>query len=211
MTKPEIRDDRLGETAFKRFDWSWVVVVFVAYFVMGGFQKYAIYPIEARLLPLYSQYASLIFLPHAVRVLATAIYGTKTFFVLLPAMLLEIYLFYPPVDGSLSLTSLLVATIGAACAPLAYIILKKVNIGLFPGLDSSNSIFHWRYIFAAGTIASAINSIGLTVIFFGVNDIAAASLAAMRFFIGDIIGLFVGLVILTWVFRIMRKAREGDL
>ena len=64
-------EERSGESAFKRFDLKWVFVVFVAYFVMGIFQKYAIYPIEAKLLPLYSQYASLIFLPHAVMIFVT--------------------------------------------------------------------------------------------------------------------------------------------
>ena len=196
---------------FKNVVSSWIFVVFVVYIVMGGFQKHAVYPIEAKLLPLYSQYASLVFLPHAVRVLATAIYGARTFLVLFPAMLLEIYLFYTPINGRLSLTALLVATIGAACAPLAYIFLKRISSGLFPGLDSSNAIFHWRYVFAAGIISSAINSIGLTMAFFGFSDIGAAALAMGRFFIGDIIGLFVGLVVLTWVFRILRKVREGDV
>lgn len=211
MTKPELTGESSEESIFKRFALSWIVVVFVAYCVMGGFQKYAIYPIEAKLLPLYSQYASLVFLPHAVRVLATAIYGPKTFFVLLAAMLLEVYLFYTPVGGSMSLTTLLVATIGAACAPLAYILLKSISSRLFPGLDSSNAIFHWRYIFAAGIIASAINSIGLTMAFFGLSDIGAAALAMGRFFIGDIIGLFVGLVVLTRIFRLLRKVGKGNV
>ena len=91
MTKPEANAERSEKSTVKKIALSWIVVVFVAYFVMASFQKYAIYPIEAKLLPLYSQYASLIFIPHAVRVLATAIYGPKTFLVLLPAMVLEIY------------------------------------------------------------------------------------------------------------------------
>lgn len=209
MTKPELSAERSDESTFKKIALSWIVVVFVAYFAMGSFQKYAIYPIEAKLLPLYSQYASLIFLPHAVRVLATAIYGPKTFLVLLPAMLLEIYLFYPPIDGSLSLTTLLVATIGAACAPIGYGVLRQIGM-LKSNFNFNNSILNWRYIFLAGIIASAINSIGLTVFFFDLTDLSAASLAMLRFFIGDIIGLFVGLVILTWVFRLLRKVREGE-
>lgn len=178
---------------------------------MAGFQKFVIFPMESKLLPLYSQYASLVYLPHAVRVLATAIYGPKTFLVLLPAILFETYLLYPPASGQLSLTILTLAVIGAACAPIACIILMRISSMVISGFDTSDAIFHWRYIFVGGILASAINSIGLTVFFFDVTDISAASLAMLRFFIGDIVGLFVGLVILTWVFRILRKTREAKI
>ena len=188
---------------------SWIAVVFIAYIVMGSFQKYAIYPIEARLLPLYSQYASLIFLPHAVRVLATAIYGAKAFFVLLPAMLLEIYLYYLPIDQSLSLTTLLVAVIGASCAPIAFLLLKHLGGVIVSGLNTDKASLNWRYIFAAGVIASAINSFGLTASFFGFSDIHAASLAMARFFVGDSIGLLVGLVVFTLIFRMLRESKAS--
>ena len=211
MTKPEASEERSDESTFKKIALSWIGVVFVTYIVLAGFQKFIIYPMEAKLLPLYSQYASLIYLPHAVRVLATAIYGPKTFWVLLPAILFGTYLFYPLVDGLFSLTTLIVAVIGAACAPIACIILKLISGMVISGFDTSKAIFHWRFIFAGGIIASAINSIGLTVLFFDITDIGAASLAMGRFFIGDIVGLFVGLVILTWIFRILRKIREGDV
>lgn len=210
MTKPIERDKNAKAPAFKNNLRSWTFVLFVAYVVMAGFQNYVIFPVEAKLLPLYSTYASLLYLPHAVRVLATAIYGPKTFWVLLPAILVETYVFYPPINGQISFTILALIVIGAVCAPIGYVILKMIS-GVFPGgFDTIKTSLHWRYVFAAGIIASAINSIGLTVCFFELSDLSAASLAMLRFFIGDIIGLFVGLVILTWVFRLLRKIRQVE-
>jgi len=187
----------------------WVAVVFVAYVAMAAFQKYAIYPVEAKLLPLYSQYASLMYLPHAVRVLATTIYGSKTFFVLLPAILFETFLFYPMTDGLLSLTTLSIAIIGAVCAPVAFILIKLIGGALVPGFDAARAAFNWRYVFVGGIIASAINSIGLTAFFFDLSDFAAASLAMARFFLGDSIGLLASLIMLTFVFRILRGLKEA--
>ena len=186
---------------------SWITIVFITYFALAAVQKFAIYPIEARLLPLYSQYASLMYLPHAVRVLATAIYGPKSFFVLLPAILFETYLFYPMTDGLFSTTTIVIAIIGAACAPIACILLHQIGGMLVPGFNAQNAQFNWRYIFAAGVIASAINSFGLTAFFFDLSDIMAASLAMGRFFIGDSIGLLVGLVVLTLIFRMLRESK----
>ena len=211
MTKSDIGKKAAQKSTIKNIALSWISVVFVAYVALARFQKLVIYPIEAKLLPLYSQYASLIYMPHAVRVLATAIYGPKTFWVLLPTILLTTYLFYPSADGFLWLTTLAVAVIGAACAPITCIILKMLNCMVNAEFDALKSTFHWRHVFAAGIIASAINSIGLTVLFFDLSDISAATLAMLRFFIGDIIGLFVGLVILTRVFRFLRKIRVGEV
>ena len=210
MNKPETNENVAEKSILGKIGLTWVFVVFMAYIVVASMQIFALYPIESRLLPLYSQYASLIYLPHAVRVLATAIYGPRAFWVLLPAILFTTYMFYPPVNGHVSVDVLLLAVIGAACAPIGYMALKLIGM-IRSDFDYNNSILNWRYIFTAGVIASAINSIGLTAVFFGLSDIRAAALAMGRFFIGDIIGLFVGLVVLTWVFRMLRKAREGDV
>ena len=63
-----------------------ITVIFVAYVAVFLFQLGVIFPAEAKLFPVYSATASLMFLPHAVRVLATAIIGPKAFFLLYPAM-----------------------------------------------------------------------------------------------------------------------------
>jgi len=186
---------------------SWIAVVFIAYVALAAFQKFAIYPIEALLLPVYAQYASLMYLPHAVRVLATVIYGPKTFFVLLPAVLFEAYLLYPKTDGLFSITTIAIAVIGAACAPIAFLLLNKIGGVDVSGSDARNLRCNWRCVFAGGLIASAINSIGLTAFFFDLSDINTASLAMARFFVGDIIGLLVGLVVLTFIFRLLRHIK----
>ncbi|MGE4610874.1 MAG: hypothetical protein AAED33_05715 [Paracoccaceae bacterium] len=95
------------------------------------------------------------------------------------------------------------AIIGAASAPAGYILLKTVLGGQ---VDFSKKMLNWRYVFLIGIIASAINSIGLVAVYVVPAEMVEVLGLMLRFFVGDIFGLFVGLVVLTLVFRILRLA-----
>lgn len=146
------------------------------------------------------------FLPHAVRVLATAIIGPKVFFLLFPAALVEKLLQTRSYEVVFNGTSLLMVFVSAACAPAAYILLKTM---LGDRIDFSKAMLNWRYVFLIGIIASAINSIGLVAVYVVPAEMTEILILMLRFFIGDIFGLFVGLVVLTFVFRILRGIREA--
>lgn len=101
-------------------------------------------------------------------------------------------------------TSLLMAIIGTASAPAAYILLKTV---LGNRIYISTAVLNWRYVFLIGIIASAINSVGLVAVYVVPAEMVEIVTLMLRFFIGDIFGLFVGLVVLTYIFRIVRNVR----
>lgn len=88
------------------------------------FQLHVVFPIETMLFPVYVKTASLMFLPHAVWALATAIIGPKAFFLLFPAIIVGSLLQARNYEVVFSGTSLLMVLIGAASAPAAYILLK---------------------------------------------------------------------------------------
>ena len=60
-------------------------------------------------------------------------------------------------------------------------------------------------MFLTGIITSAVNSIGLVAVYVVPAETTVILNLMLRFFVGDIFGLFVGLVILTFVFRILRN------
>lgn len=182
-----------------------LTIIFVIYVATFLFQLNVVFPVEASLLPTYSKIASLMFLPHAVRVLATAIIGPKAFFPLFPATLVGNLLRSRSFEVSFDGTSLLMVLVGAASAPAAYILLKTV---LGERLDFSRAMLNWRYVFLIGIIASAINSIGLVSIYIMPAEIGFTLGLMLRYFVGDIFGLFVGLVVLMFTFRILRGVGE---
>ena len=183
-----------------------LTVVFVAYIAVFLFQLHVVFPTESKLFPVYSATASLMFLPHAVRVLATAVIGPKAFFLLVPATIAGSLIQSRSYGEVFNGTSLLMVLVGAASAPAGYIILKRIMGGRFV---FSELMLNWRYVFLTGIIASALNSVGLVAVYVAPAETTVILNLMLRFFVGDIFGLFVGLVILTFVFRILRNVRAA--
>ena len=183
-----------------------LTVIFISYIAVGLFQLHVVLPTESKLFPVYSATASLMFLPHAVRVLATAIIVPKAFFLLLPATIAGNLIQARSYGEVFNGTSILMVLVGAACAPVGYILLKRIIGDRFV---FSELMLNWRYVFLTGIIASAVNSIGLVAIYVAPAETTVILNLILRFFVGDIFGLFVGLVILTFVFRILRNVRAA--
>lgn len=187
-----------------------MTVTFLAFIACAIIQLEVVYPVEAKLLPVYSATASLMYLPHAVRVLATVIIGPRAFFVLLPATMvtefLRVHSFAEThsLTGVLSGRSLLYIIAGAACAPIAYILVKAILDGR---IEHSKALLNWRYVFLIGIVASAINAICLVILSMMPAEATVILAVMLRFFIGDIFGLLVGLIVLTLIFRMLRFTR----
>jgi hypothetical protein len=65
-------------------------------------------------------------------------------------------------------------------------------------------MLNWRYVFLTGIIASAINSVGIVAVYVAPAETTVILNLMLRFFVGDIFGLLVGLVVLIFVFRVLR-------
>ncbi|MGJ8585363.1 MAG: hypothetical protein ACSHXD_14810 [Marinosulfonomonas sp.] len=169
------------------------LVVFFAYLVFHGLQLFLVLPIEEKLFPKMAQFASLMYLPHAVRVLSVAILGPVAFLALFPAVLAVIFLESYFGIGPLPEKFVFAALVGAGCPVVAYYIVRSLSPR---NIDFGIRLLDWRPVFWIGVVASLINSVGLAVVY---RDYFVASQfpqLLIKYFIGDIIGLAVGALLL---------------
>lgn len=152
-------------------------------------------PLQLKLLPEFSNHASILFLPHGVRVLSAWLYRWRSVVLLIPASLAgHVYL-----DGfSFPLTELLAATAGVVCAVVVFETLARLGSDLYP---AKGKRVHWLELVLVGGLASIVNGIG-TAVFYG-NDLATASAR----FLGDVSGVAVSLFGLVLLLRLTEGLR----
>ncbi len=154
-------------------------------------------PLQAEYTPQIAAYASLLFLPHGVRVLSAWLSGWKAIPLLLPTAAFTHWLNFG-VDGFtlLGVTGMLS---GVVCAVVTFWALAQL------GLDfrlTAGRRANWRDIMIAGCIASVINTVGMGMAF-GHDPATSAG-----YFIGDVSGMFACMYILMLIFRALRNADE---
>ena len=143
--------------------------------------------------------ASVLFLPHAVRVLSVWLLGPKAFFALFPASLFISYVFfrhdYDP--GTLFLITLW----GSASAVIAFEFLRLMNLDVYP---KNATRINWRSLVFAGCLASFFNSVGGT--YLKSEGLSAPEIFELlsRYLIGDIGGLLFCLIVLMLILRYVR-------
>ena len=180
----------------------WEFIVPICYFWVLLFEIEVIFPIEKSLLAPYPYVASLVFLPHAVRVLGTVIVGPKVFFVLFPTMLVSGYFLFDSYAGKISYLLVMDAAIGAACSPLAYLFVKWINRNT---PEFQLTLLNWRTVFLIGAIASVLNSAMRITLLNDVNQLHDVVHGIVKVIVGDMVGLAIGLVALVFVFRLARR------
>ena len=133
--------------------------------------------------------ASLLFLPHAVKVLSAWLLGPKAFLALFPAEIFISY-FFLRLDFDPA-TLLLISLWGSASAIIAFEFLRFMNLGVSP---KSAASINWRSLVFAGCLASFFNSVGGT--YLKREGLAPAEIFELlsRYLIGDIGGLLFCLI-----------------
>lgn len=185
----------------------WFVVVILAYVGLFVIQINFIWPIEKLYFGELTTYASLLFLPHSVRVIAAWLLGPKAIFALFPASLIMGYIFDTTSDYGLIfyLNNLL----SAASAVIAFEFLKLMKMNIYPVGERMTS---WRNVIFAGCLASFFNS--LCGAYLKGASLSAGELFELifRFIIGDILGLFISMFVLMLLFRYAKalKNKSGD-
>ncbi|MFQ5624446.1 MAG: hypothetical protein ACE5FS_13750 [Paracoccaceae bacterium] len=180
---------------------KWIVVVALSYVLTFMFQANVIFPVEKFFVPGFTELASLMFLPHAVRTLGTAIVGPRAFWALFPAVLGIHYVDYQPISWALSWQAVLVALTGAGCAPVGYYIVRSVYRYR---TSFEAALLNWKPVFAIGVAASLVNTAALCLLFSASFGLRSLPYVVLRFLIGDIVGLAAGLLLLVFCFRILR-------
>lgn len=139
--------------------------------------------------------ASLIFLPHGIRIIAAWLYGWRAvLYIVPPAYFIHILQF--PDKHSLTVGDLLGPVFGVLCASLCFFALARIGYVFRYGRNSQTN---WKDLVLVGALASMINSAGTNLAYGNSLDISAA------YFIGDIFGMITVMFITMMCFRVHRK------
>ena len=177
----------------------WFVLVTVSYAGLWALQINLIMPLEALALENFT-IVSVLFLPHAVRVLATWMLGPKVLFALVPSSI-ACYTLLMPDATAMTMRDVGVASIGALCAPVAFELMRIVRINVYP---NEVGVVSWRTLVFAGFLSSILNSFFQTLFHEGKFPIQDTFNILTRFIIGDVLGLVVVLLFSLGILRVFR-------
>ncbi|NIZ62362.1 hypothetical protein DL239_15425 [Sedimentitalea sp. CY04] len=190
-----------------RFDYmvdfakSFLIVVAV-YVLCHGVTAFVVTPVQNLFFSDITVFASLIYLPHGVRVLATWLSGWKALFSLFAGAFLSELMFTPdPIFTFIEPVILWSIAVGAMSAYVSFIIMKFFGRDLYAGRDRA---MNWKWLLIVGAVASVINSVGQIFVFSGLivpDDLFAV---LITYAVGDLVGLYVSMLVLMIVFRWIR-------
>lgn len=173
-----------------------MVLVTAAYMLAIIVTFEVVMPLQLDFLPVFANHASILFLPHGVRILSAWLYRWRSVVLLVPGSFLgHVYL-----DGEFHYTpsEILASTAGLICAVLVFEMLARLGTDIYPARGKR---VHWLELVLAGGLASIVNGIG-TAVFYG-NDLATASAR----FVGDLAGVTVALFVLVVAIRMAERRK----
>ncbi len=176
------------------------MVVTSAYLISFFVTFQGVLRVQNAFFPEFPSHASLLFLPHGVRVLTAWLLGWRSVIALTPGVALS---FYALVGFNAFTPSRLFAILVAVTIPaLTFHALRRIGWDLFPKHDQTPC---WPCVVAAGVIVSVLTAC-LTNLAFGSgwHDVIA-------YLIGDFFGLFFLMAILMFVFRMLRKSKADQI
>ncbi|MGV6805330.1 MAG: hypothetical protein ACWA49_14115 [Ruegeria sp.] len=166
----------------------------LAYVAASIMTFWVLMPMQNAFFPEYPSRASLLFLPHGVRVLTAWLLGWRAVFAMLPGVFL-VFAFLGGVDVFLP-SRLAAILIAVSTAPLVFYLLKRMGWDLFPAPDRTPC---WPCIMGVGFITSILVS-ALTNLAFG-----SATAEYFAYLIGDLSGLLFLMFALYFAFRYMER------
>ena len=140
-------------------DWIAPFFVISSAYIFAYFLTFAaVMPLQDAVLPAFGNYASLLFLPHGVRVVAAWLYGWRSIVFLAPgAVVTHSYLYG---FSGFSLDYMMAVFFGVFCAALSFWFFALVGMDF--RLQRSSKV-NWRDVMLAGVVASVLNSVGTKI------------------------------------------------
>ena len=182
------------QTGSLRDDWLFpFIIITVIYSISFGLTIYWLLPVQQKFVPEMAAFASLLFLPHGVRVLSAWLLGWKSIVLIAPVALFTHWLIFGA-EG-FSALGILGAMSGVICAATSFWLLAKA------GLDfqvSNSKAANWRDIMVAGCLASVINTLGIGWM------LGLDTTTMTGYLLGDVSGLFACMFILMLTFKALR-------
>ena len=147
-------------------------------------------PIQGFFFPEYASYASLLFLPHGVRVLSAWLMGWRSSIALFPG----VFLAYAQVAGAhvWSVSRLSAVLITVTVAPMVFYILKLAGWDISPRPDRSPC---WPCVMFAGVLASIVGAFLINLV------LGNGPVDYFAYLIGDVFGLFFLMLVMMFTFR----------
>lgn len=177
-------------------------VITVTYLLAHGLTALLITPLQARLLPEITAFASLLYLPHGVRVLSSWLLGPAAFLPLCLGAFLSEAIFTPAEISSATDPVILASiAVGAGSAPLAFELFRRCGRCLYAGRAAQ---VNWKWLLLVGMLASLINSIGQGLVFSHAILPEDSPAVLATYAAGDLIGLVATTLALMLVFRWIR-------
>ena len=187
---------------FPKLFLHWFVLIFLTYLGLLAVQYLVIMPIETMMVERNAALVSLLYLPHAVRVLGAWMVGPKSILALIPASICGYFFAVRPETGAFTPADFIIPMIGALCAPVALELMRFVRIDVYP---KSTGVISWRTLVFAGLLSSIINSFFSTLFLEGRFPIEDTFDVLTRFVIGDVMGLVIILFLLVGLIKAFRR------
>jgi hypothetical protein len=178
------------------------LIIVAAYVLCHGITAFVVKPVQELFIPHVTIFASLIYLPHGVRVLATWMMGWRAIIPLFTGSYLSnLLLTSNEVRAVTDPVILQSVTVGALSAYVAFGLMKASGRDI---AANGGRIMDWKWLLIVGAIASVVNSVGQSIVYSGLilPDEALATLAT--FAVGDLVGLAVNMFVLLLIFRWLR-------
>jgi hypothetical protein len=165
---------------------AFLLTFYISFYVLSPLQQqYFTGPFE---------YASLVFLPHGVRVLSAWLLGWKAIpIIFLPSIYAHWLIFG---ESAFSVNLIVGLMSGVICATFSFWILANIGMDL---RISNVKVANWKDVFLAGCVASVLNSVATGLAF--QHDTVTIAI----YLVGDLTGLFVCMLILMFTFKALRK------
>ena len=178
------------------------LIIVLVYVFCFGVTDLLVAPLQSLFLPNLTVFASLLYLPHGVRVLATWAYGWRAIPALLLAGALSALLFRGEQEREL-LSPLLLESllVGACCAFVAFEAARRLGVDVYFGQERR---LRWGGVLIIGAFASFLNSAGQVIVYSGLVEIERLLHMALIYAVGDIFGLVFCMFGLMLVFRRLR-------
>lgn len=166
-----------------------------AYFLVWAF----ITPLQEELLPNVTEYASFFYLPHGVRVIATAVMGPRAIPSLFLAELGGNYLFWGMTDPLLLLS---VSLVGGVITWAAFLGLYSFGINSYY-LNSIEKMPRLSTLLFAGLVTSVLNGFVLTSILERDMLIGEVTQVMAAYIVGDMTGLLLVILLIKLFLRVL--------
>ncbi|MGA9253693.1 MAG: MASE1 domain-containing protein [Roseobacter sp.] len=185
-----------------------LLVIALAFVACYGLVAKLVTPIQSIFLTEITTYASLVFLPHGVRILSTMYFGWKAIVPLIIGNWASSYLFGPGEIPYLpDLWALASLVVSGTCAIISFEVFRWFGKNCY--FSPKNQTTSWKDMIYVGLLASVLNSCGQVFIYSDHISPAAFMRVASTYALGDTIGLLVTMLFLMLFFRWARIARHA--